>query len=138
MLLFVRVAEEYLKTGFSRAEDGRKNNIIWYSMPLTNHATVLEYRDRLLRELFSIYVNEDCQNDIESLLLDYCDVHFNGEDNCIVQHDLELIIPFFDIFSPDKLYHCIIAEHIKKVASRVQFDCENHLKAFLENEKYGR
>lgn len=76
-----------------------------------------------------------CRKEIESLLVDYC--QRNDEiDYAIVRHDLDYILPFFELFSPDKLCHCVIAEHIKEVSDSIRYDCGKAITLFLTSQKY--
>lgn len=119
LILFTRVAKQFLKLSFSRTEGGRHNTFTFYTVPLTLHETVLEYRRMLLQQVYTIYERGKCHEEIESLLMDYCNGYGDNENYKIVTHELDLILSFFTLFSSDKLYHCAIAEHIKKIADRV-------------------
>lgn len=136
LLLFVRVAEQFLKLSFSRTEGGRHNTFVLYTVPLALHETVLEYRKKLLQLVYRIYERGKCHKEIESLLMDYCEGYGDGEDYEIVKHELDFVLPFFTLFSPENLYHCVIAEHIKKTAKRAEYDCGNLLEPFLKSRKY--
>lgn len=137
LILFVRVAEQFLKLSFSRTEGGRHNTFTFYTMPLTLHETVLEYRKMLLQQVHRIYESGKCYEEIESLLMDYCNGYGERENYEIVKHELDLVLSFFSLFSPDKLYYCVIAEHIKNIAIQAQYDFGNALEPFLKSRKYG-
>jgi DNA polymerase III delta prime subunit len=136
LLLFVRVAEDYLKLSFSRVEGGRQHTFTFYTMPLMLHDAVLEYREMLLQQVYKIYISGECREDIESLLMDYCTGHEENENYQIIKHELDLILSFFALFSPEKLYHCVIAEHINEIAKYAEYDCGNALEPFLNSHKY--
>ena len=136
LVLFVRVAEQFLKLSFSRTEGGRKNTITFYVLPLILHDTVLEYRKMLLKQVYKIYKCGKCHEEIESLLMDYCKGCGKNEDYGIVKHELDIVLSFFTQFSPENLYHCVIAEHIKKVAECTEYECGNELEPFLKSRKY--
>ena len=136
LFLFVRVAEQFLKLSFSRTEGGRQNTVTFYTISLTLHDTVLEYRKMLLQQVYKIYKCGNCHEEIESLLMDYCKGHGANEDYAIVKHELDFVLPFFTRFSPNNLYHCVIAERIKKAAKRAEYDCGNALEPFLKSRKY--
>lgn len=78
LLLFVRVAEQFLKLSFSRTEGGRHNTFVLYTVPLALHETVLEYRKKLLQLVYRIYERGKCHKEIESLLMDYCEGYGDG------------------------------------------------------------
>ena len=136
LLLFIRVAEEYLKMKYTITEGGRRNTVTLYSMTLPPEVPVFEYRNQLLKQLFSIYERGFGQNEIEKLLLEYCS-RTNGEiEREIVSHELDTILLFFKLFSPGNLCHCIIAGKIKWVAEFVNYDCGDILIPYLESQKY--
>lgn len=136
LVLFVRVAEQFLKLSFSRTEGGRHNTFTFYTVPLALHETVLEYRKMLLQQVYQIYESGKCHEEIESLLMDYCKGYGDGEDYEIVKHELSFVLSFFALFSPENLYHCVTAEHIKKIAKRAEYDYGNSLEPFLKSRKY--
>lgn len=136
LMLFVRVAEQFLKLSFSRTEEGRKNTITFYTIPLTLHETVLAYREMLLKQIYKIYECGKYHEEIERLLMDYCEGYRENEDFEIVRQELDLFFPFFVHFSPENLYHCVIAAHIKKVANRADYNCGDALEPFLKSHKY--
>lgn len=139
VLLFIRVAERMLYLSFSNVESGRNYSVTFYTIPLTAHKSVLEYRKILWNKLYEIYEaeeNEGYCKAIESLLMDCCKSHGNTEEYNIVKADLESIIKFLGLFSPKCLYHCLIAEHINKVAKHAECDCTELLNSFLGSPKY--
>ena len=135
-LMFIRVAEQMLHLSFSKAEGGRKNSITFYTMPLTAHEVVLEYRKLLWEELLKTYDSNRYCKDIESVLADFCKERGETIEQEIVRADLLSVLRFFDRLSPTCLYHCLIAEHIDNVAKNVGFDCKDTLNPFLNSSKY--
>lgn len=135
-ILFVRVAEQYLKLSFSRTEGGRQHTFTFYTMPLTLHESVLEYRKNLIEQLYKIYKSGKCREEIESLLMDYCKEYGKEVDYEIVRQELNAVICFFPLFSSENLYHCVIAKHIRNVGHRAGYDCEDTFAPFLQSHKY--
>lgn len=136
LILFVRVAEQFLRLSFSRTESGRKDTITIYTIPLAMDNTVLQYRGMLWNQLLKIYHNNSCQEEIESLLRDYCQEGGNKIDYEIVRQEFEKVICFFSLLSTDNLYHCVIAEHLRNVAQRIEYDCLDALAPFIESPKF--
>lgn len=136
LLLFVRVAEQFLKLSFSRTEGGRRNTFTLYTIPLVFHEDVLVYRNMLLDHLFKIYEGGHCHEEIESFLIDYCSERGENIDYEIVRQEFRGILSFFTLLSTDLLYHCIIAKHIKDVAQRIEYDCQKILAPFADSPKY--
>ena len=136
LLLFIRVAAQFLKLSFSRTEGGRHNSITFYTVALASQKTVLGYRKMLLQQLYKLYEQNQCRTEIEDFLLDYGTEYGKNEDYSIVKNELNLIEPFFALFSPEKLFHCVIAKHIKKVSKRAEYVCDDLLEPFLNSKKY--
>lgn len=136
LILFVRVAEQFLRLSFSRTESGRKNTITLYTIPLTMDDAVLQYRGLLWNQLLKIYQNNICKEEIESLLLDYCQEGGNKVDYEIVRQEFEKVICFFTLLSTDNIYHCVIAEHIRGVVQRIEYGRTEALVPFIESTKF--
>lgn len=135
LLLFVRIAENYLMLTFNRVESGRGDTISWYTLPLPYDEQVIIYRDRLLQELIKMYANGQCHEEIESLLMDYCRNTYNA-DYSIVGREIGQILSFFPMLSPDNLYHCVIAAHIEDILKLINYDDIDILSPFLNSPKY--
>ncbi len=136
LLLFVRIAENYLKLNFDRIESGRRHSISWYTLPLSYDEHVMVYRVKLLQELFKIYANGQCHEEIESLLMDYCGKNTYNTDYLIVEREINHILSFFSMLSPGNLYHCVIAAHIKDISETICSDGVGILLPFLNTQKY--
>ena len=134
--LFIRVADQFLKLSFSRTEGGRHNSIMFYTVALASQETVLGYRKMLLQQLYKLYEQNQCRTEIEDFLRDYGTEYGKNEDYSIVKNELNLIEPFFALLSPERLYHCVIAKHIKEVSDRAEYVCYNTLEPFLNSKKY--
>ena len=83
-MLFVRVAEQFLKLRFSGVEGGRQNTFSYYTAALDNRESVLTYRKLLWEHLSSLYENGCCREEIESLLYEHGKDCYNDEDYAIV------------------------------------------------------
>lgn len=136
ILLFIRVAEKMLYLSFSGAESGRGHSVTFYTVPLIMGPEVVEYRRKLWKKLYDIYKKGVCCKEIESLLMDCCRPQREALEKEIVRSDLESIVDFFENFSVDCLYHCVIAEHIEEVAERAEYSNKYILIPFLNSDKY--
>ena len=134
--LFIAVAEQYLKLVFQRTEGGRRNTVTFYTMPLTKTDVVIQYREAIIAHLISIYHSGKYQSEIEDLLYNYCREGGYDVDYEIVKCDLQHIFKFFEIFTPQCLYHCAIAKRMLKASTSAGFDCGEILKPYLESNKY--
>ena len=90
----------------------------------------------LLQQLYKLYEQNQCRTEIEDFLRDYGTEYGKNEDYSIVKNELNLIEPFFALLSPERLYHCVIAKHIKEVSDRAEYVCYNTLEPFLNSKKY--
>ena len=134
--LFVAVAEQYLRLSFQRTEGGRRNTVTIYTMPLIKSEVVLLYREKLIAQLLAIYQSGKFQMEIENFLYNYCREGGNDVDYEIITHELPIILKFIELLSPDRIYHCAIANHLLKVSQSSGCDCHERLKSFLESRKY--
>ncbi len=136
MILFVRVAEEYLKLSYFRIEGSKRHTITYYTLPMMPHETLSKYRKCLIDKLCNIYAGGNCCSEIESLFMDYCRVSVDGEEYEIVKEELPNILMIFQFLSPENLYQCMLAEHINEVAQKAQYDIGDELTPFLQSKKY--
>ena len=136
MILFVNVAEQYLRLSFSGTEAGKQNSLICYTISLGANNTVSEYRRNLLETVYSIYQMGKCHHQIEGLLIDYCREPVSSSVFLIVKKELDIVVSFVNQFTPENLSHCLIAEHIRDIAEKAEYTCENNLNPFLNSRKY--
>ena len=137
LILFVRVADHFLKLDVSKAEGGRHNTMSIYTLALTPEQPVLEYRKMLLSQLYQIYQRGNGQAEIEQILYKYGMPHYGVDAGLdVVRAEFEEILKFFSLFRPENLFHCVIAAHIKQVAKHIGYCALNILAPFLNSEKY--
>lgn len=134
--LFVRVAEEYLKFQFSKVEDGRRNTLSWYTLPLDACDSVLAYRNTLLTHLCKLYKCGYCCKEIEHFLSEYGNDCHDGDGCAIVRAEVDTVLSFLTFLDPEKLYHCILVEKIRDISERAECDFGDRLTTFLESKKY--
>ena len=135
-LLFVRVAEQFLKLQFSGVEGGRQNTFSYYTVSLDNCEPVLAYRKLLWEHLATLYENGCCREEIESLLYEYGRDCYKDEERAIVLAEKDAVTSILTFFEPERLYHCVIVENIKKIAERVGYDYGDKFIPFLESRKF--
>lgn len=137
LILFVRVADHFLKLDVSKAEGGRHNTMSIYTLTLTPEQPVLEYRKMLLSQLYQIYQRGDGQAEIEQILYKYGMPHYGVDTGLdVVRAEFEELLKFFSLFRPENLFHCVIAAHIKQVAKHIDYCTLDILAPFLNSEKY--
>ncbi len=137
VLLFIHVAEYYLKLFYTPAEGGRHNSVVFYRIPLKCTDIVMSYRNKLWEFLFRIYKGGRFTAVIENLIENYGNEYGETIDYQVVQKEYDSILSFSsEMFNPECLHHCIIANHIKQVGKRAGISDFNQLHAFLCSPKY--
>ena len=136
IILFVHTAGYYLKFDFSSIKAGRGNAISFYHLTLRADDAVLAYRKELWKKLYEIYARGYARTEIENILFTYPQTYAKEADANIIKCDLKLILQFFSLLDRENLYHCIIAQNIKKTINLVNCDDVGVLASFLENDKF--
>ena len=135
-LLFIRVAEWYLKLIYTSAESGRGRSALIYTIPLMGCKPLFDYRKRIIDHLFDLYKNGEYHTEIESLLMDYCRDRSIKTDNSILRNEYSDILQFFSCMSSLSLYHCLIADHIRDIGRRIKCNYGKELAPFLRSRAY--
>lgn len=133
---FLQIAEEFLKLHFSPAEEGRKNTLTIYQIPLTMSEGVEKYRKLIWESLSSLSKIEKYRPKVSKILSSY-----GGfiEDISIpvLQFDLEYIkLILKSNFPPDKLANCLLVDKIVRVLSDVDYSCESLFSEYFEGESF--
>lgn len=135
--LFVRVADRFLQLDFSTATGGRHHSITIYNFALNADQPVLEYRKKLWLQLQNIYQSGNMKLEIAHILNDYGVPHHSKEISFdIIREEFEEILNFFTLFQSENLYHCIVANHIKQIAMRIDYPSIEQLSPFINSKKY--
>lgn len=135
--LFVHVAGHFLKLSLSKVKGGRHNAVSFYTFALPPDKPVLEYRKKLFSKIYQIYCWGKMHAEIEQILDKYGMPFYGADTNLgVVRAELGEVLNFFPLFQEENLYHCIIAQHIEKVAKHVGCDASDRLSPFLNSEKY--
>lgn len=135
--LFVHIAGHFLKLDVSKAEGGRHNTVSFYTLALPPDKPVLEYRKKLLSQIYQIYQRGSMQAEIEHIFDRYGMPHYGVDTNLeVVREEFQIVLNFFSLFQKENLYHCVIAQHIKQVAKRIDYDASDTLLPFLNSDKY--
>lgn len=136
LILFVRVADHFLKLDISKSESDRHNTLSIYKLTLPPDKPVLAYRKRLLTQLYQIYQSGNMQAEIEQIIYKYGVSHYDAKGWDVVKAEFEEILRFFSLFRIENLFHCILAAHIKQVASHIDYHTLDILDSFLNSKKY--
>ncbi|MUG87279.1 ATP-binding protein [Paenibacillus timonensis] len=136
-ILFIKVSAEFLKLQFSPTEAGRGHTIIMYQIPVQLSNGSKKYRELIWNSLFELYNYESNQSEIEQIIKEYGQFSRDGVEKELVQFDSQLIIRFFSqLFSPNKLSHCIIAKEVMDQLKRIDLDVKPYLSDYLNSSDY--
>lgn len=136
LLLFIRVAEHFLKLAYSKVEGGRHNTFVTYMLSLSYTESIVTCRNTLWKKLIDIYREGRFASEIENLLEDYCRDYGQDIDWKIVRNDIDEILKLCALFDTNNIYHCVIVEHIGHIARRARFNCMDSFIPFKESSKF--
>lgn len=135
--LFVQVAGNFLQLDFSTVASGRHHSITISNFALEADQPVLEYRNKLLAHLLSIYQSGTMNTEIAHIINDYGVAHHGTKvSSDIIRAEFEAILRFFTLFQPDDLYACVLANHIKQLSASINYPSIEPLFPFLNSKKY--
>lgn len=134
--LFIAIAGAYLKFCFHSSKGGRRNILTLYTTPLEKTDVVVQYRQKLIAHLLSIYQSGQFQQEIEDLLYHYCRDDGYGINYEIVKCDFAQILKFTKLFIPENIYHCAIAKHLLEVSDKIGDGYQELLRPLLESPKF--
>ena len=131
---FLQIAEEFLKLHFSPAEEGRKNTITIYQIPLVMSEGVETYRKLIWEYLSSLCEIERYRAKVGKILSSYGgtveDVSIS-----VLQFDLKYITLILKSnFPPDKLKNCILANKIVQVFNNKNCSGESLFSEYFQGE----
>lgn len=133
--LFVHVAGHFLKLSLSKVKGGRHNAVSFYTFALPPDKPVLEYRKKLFSKIYQIYCWGKMHAEIEQILDKYGMPFYGADTNLgVVRAELGEVLNFFPLFQEENLYHCIIAQHIEKVAKHVGCDASDTIEQYSVDE----
>lgn len=134
--LFLQIAEEFLKLYFSPAEEGRKNTLTIYHIPLTMSEGVEKYRKLIWKSLFSLSEVEKYRVKVREILWSYGGA-VDDVSTSVLQFDLKYIkLIMKTYFLPNQLINCLLADKIIQVFSMMNCSCENLFSEYLGEENF--
>ncbi len=123
-LLFLQIAEEFLKLHFSPAEGGRKNTLTIYQIPLVISEGVENYRKLIWESLSSLCEIEKYRAKVRKVLSSYGGI-IEDISIPVLQFDLKYIESILEShFSPDELGNCLLVNKIAHVFGCRNISCE--------------
>ena len=133
---FLQIAEEFLKLHFSPAEEGRKNKLIIYQIPLAISKGVEKYRKLIWEYLSYLSKNEKYRAKVKEILSSYGGT-IDDVSIPVLQFDLKYIQSILKSnFLPDKLTNCLLADKIAQVFSRMNCSCASLFSEYFEEESF--
>ena len=134
--LFLQIAEKILKLYFSPAEEGRKNKLTIYQIPLVISKGVEKYRKLIWEYLSYLSKNEKYRAKVKEILSSYGGT-IDNVSIPVLQFDLKYIQSILKSnFLPDKLTNCLLAEKIVQVFRRMNYSCESLFSEYFEGESF--
>ena len=132
----MQIAEKFLKLNFSPAEEGRKNAITIYQIPLTISKGVEKYREFIWESLTSLSKIEKYREKVREILSSYGGI-VDDISIPVLQFDLKYIELILKLnFPPDKLANCLLADKIVQVFNRMNYSCESLFSEYFEGEGF--
>lgn len=136
VIIFLQIAEEFLKLNFFPAEEGRKNAITIYQISLTMSKGVEKYRGFIWESLTSLSKIEKYREKVREILSSYGGI-IDDISIPVLQFDLKYIELILKLnFPPDKLANCLLADKIVQVFSRMNYSCESLFSEYFEGESF--
>ncbi|MDU1176920.1 MAG: hypothetical protein E6987_04835, partial [Peptoniphilus harei] len=133
---FLQIAEEFLKLYFSPAEEGQKNKLTIYQIPLVISQGVKKYRKLIWKYLSSLSKNEKYRAKVKEILSSYGGT-IDNVSIPVLQFDLKYIQSILKFnFLPDKLTNCLLADKIVQVFSRMNYSCSSLFSEYFEGESF--
>lgn len=133
-ILFLQIAEEFLKLHFSPAEGGRKNTITIYQIPLAMSEGVENYRKLIWESLYSLCAIEKYKAKVRKILSSYGGT-IEDISIPVLQFDLEYIKSIFEsYFPPDELRNCLLANRIVQVFNDENLSCDSVFAEYFVGE----
>ena len=135
-ILFLEIAKEFLKLHFSPAEEGRKNTVTLYQIPLTISEGVKKYRELIWESLFSLCEIEKYKAKVREILSSYGGT-IEDISIPVLQFDLKFINSILESnFPPNRLENCLLVNRIVDVFKRMKLSCELLFTEYFEGESY--
>lgn len=133
---FLQIAEEFLKLYFSPAEEGRKNKLTIYQIPLVISKGVEKYRKLIWEYLSYLSKDEKYRAKVKEILSSYGGT-IDDVSIPVLQFDLKYIQSILrSNFLPDKLTNCLLADKIVQVFSRMNCSCVSPFSEYFEGESF--
>lgn len=136
VILFFEVAEEFLKLCFQPMEEGRKNTITIYTIPLIMSEGVEKYRGLLWEYLLELSKIDKYKGKLEKVLNSY-DGYSEYRDISVLKFDLDYITSIMKAkFPASELKNCLLADKLRQVFSSIDDFSELTFVEYLEDSSF--
>jgi hypothetical protein len=125
--LFIRVAEQYLKTNFQTHEMRSEAKVTFYNFGLHDSDDVLQLRTRILKHLFELYYRNESR--VINVLEKYIAGYHSDVPHRLLSNDAEQILEFISAhLDPEKITHNIFVKKYLDFLERysVEYDKGQH------------
>ncbi len=134
--LFLQIAGEFLKLHFTPAEEGRKNTLTIYQMPLSLSEGVEKYRKLIWESLSSLCEIEKYRGKVRKIFSDYGGT-IEEVSIPVLQFDLKYIESILKSnYPPDVIENCLLVNKIVDVFNRMNFSCESAFAKYFVGEYF--
>lgn len=136
VILFLDIAQEFLKLHFSPIEEGRKNIFTIYQIPLAISEGVEKYRKLIWESLSSLCEFEKYREKVKKILSSYGDI-IEDISIPVLQFDIKFISSILTSnFPSDKLENCLLVNRMVQIFGDMNLSCEPVLAKYLVGEYF--
>lgn len=135
-VLFLDVAEEFLKLHFSPIEGGRKHSFIIYNIPLAISKGVERYRGLIWESLSDLCKINKYKEKVRKILGSYGGI-IEEISLPILQFDLTYIKGILESnFPANELCNCLLVDRLAKFFTRMNIPCESLFSEYFKGELF--
>ncbi|MDN6968776.1 hypothetical protein FCS83_09515 [Oenococcus sp. UCMA 17063] len=139
IFLAIKVFTYYLGFTYESIEADAVNNnsiSIWTS-EITEGSNVREIRNQIWDFLLYMYqASSKNHSEIEEILYNYGN-RFPSKSKNVIENDYQRFCVFFqNLFDPNSLYQCVLAENIHQILNEAKIEDKGYLDKFLSSKKY--
>lgn len=135
-LLFLEIAEEFLKLMFSPIEGGRNHSITMYYIPLVLSAGVESYR-KLIWKALSNLCEINRYKDRVWRILDSYSGPIKDTSVPVLEYDINYIRDLIETHFPaSELRNALLVDHILELLNRMNVTCDTFFTEYFKSEDY--
>lgn len=136
VILFLEVANDFLKLHFSPTEGGRRHAFTIYQIPLIITEGVERYRKLIWQSLFDLCKTEKYNEKVRKILNSYGGT-IEEISLPVLQFDLTYIKCILESYFPaNVLRNCLLAERLERVFNRMNISSKSSFDEYFEGEDF--